>query len=46
MSVADLIEAAWRSNDLDRSRALARPSERAQATETPWSLAFSHAAAP
>jgi DNA-binding CsgD family transcriptional regulator len=39
MSVADLIEAAWRSNDPDSSRAaLARLSERAQATETPWSL--------
>ena len=39
MSVADLIEAAWRSNDAASSRAaLARLADRAQATETPWAL--------
>jgi DNA-binding CsgD family transcriptional regulator len=39
MSLADLVEAAWRSGDPDTAKlALARLSERAYASEAPWAL--------
>ncbi len=39
MSLADLVEAAWRSDDADSAKlALGRLSERAGASRTPWTL--------
>jgi DNA-binding NarL/FixJ family response regulator len=39
MSLADLVEAAWRSDDPDSAKlALARLFERADASRTPWAL--------
>jgi DNA-binding CsgD family transcriptional regulator len=39
MSLADLVEAAWRSDDLDSAKlALERLFERADASRTPWAL--------
>lgn len=39
MSLADLIEASWRSNDQDTAgEALARLAERAEASQTAWGL--------